>query len=102
MERRVRRWAIFGQRPSQTWLLVAGAVPFALIIAAPIAAIFLRVLPTGALQHALASPVVIESLRLSALTTITSLALALVLGTPLAYLLARTRFPGHSVLESLI
>jgi molybdate transport system permease protein len=47
-------------------------------------------------------PIVIEALRLSAITTFSTLILAVVLGTPIAYLLARHRFPGKAVLDSLI
>jgi molybdate transport system permease protein len=46
--------------------------------------------------------VVLEALRLSALTTLCSLALALLLGTPAAWLLARRSFRGQALLDSLI
>ena len=83
-------------------LLVLGAVLFGLLVAVPIAAIFARVLPSGLLFDALRRPVVLEALRLSALTTLLTLVLALVLGTPIAWLLARRRFPGRTLLDSLI
>ncbi len=83
-------------------LLVVGALLFSLIIALPIIAIFARVLPTGTLFSTFARPIVLEALRLSALTTLCTLGLTLVLGTPIAYLLARHRFPGKAVIDSLI
>ena len=79
-----------------------GAALFALLVALPIAAIFARVLPTGLLFDAIGRPVVLEALRLSALTTLLTLLLALALGTPIAWLLARRRFPGRTLLDSLI
>jgi len=45
---------------------------------------------------------VIASIRLSLVTAGTASAVALILGTPLAYLLARNDFPGKRVVESLI
>ena len=85
-----------------TALLLLGALLFALLIALPIAAIFTRVLPSGMVLDALRRPVVLEALRLSALTTLLTLLLALLLGTPIAWLLARRTFHGRTLLDSLI
>lgn len=54
--------------------------------------------PLGALQR----PVVVESLRLSFITSSIVLAITVVLGSPLALLLARTRFPGSVIVDTLI
>jgi molybdate transport system permease protein len=43
-----------------------------------------------------------QAIQLSLMTTLVALALALVGGTPLAFLLARRRFPGRAALETLI
>jgi molybdate transport system permease protein len=83
-------------------LLILGALLFTLIIGLPIVAIFARVLPTDALLTALTRPIVLEALRLSAFTTLCTLGLAIVLGTPTAYLLARRRFRGQAIVESMI
>ena len=83
-------------------LLILAVGLFALFVGLPIAAIFGRVLPGGLLPSALGRPVVLDALRLSGLTTLVTLALSLLLGTPIAYLLARRRFPGHAFLESLV
>ena len=83
-------------------LLLGGAALFALLIGLPIVAIFARTLPQGLIGEAIGRPVVWEALRLSGLTTLLTLALTLVLGTPIAYLLARREFPGRSLLDSLI
>jgi molybdate transport system permease protein len=90
------------RRTTGNLLLVLGALLFSLIIALPILAIFARVLPTGTLFSTLARPIVIEALRLSAFTTMCTMGLALVLGTPIAYLLARHRFPGKAIVDSMI
>jgi len=45
---------------------------------------------------------VLEALRLSLLTSALTLLLALGLGTPTAWLLARRRFPGRSLLDGLV
>src|SRR5207249_4026929 len=68
----------------------------------PIAAIFGRVLPSGTLLQSASKPVVVEALRLTGLTTGLTLGLTLLLGTPIAYLLARRSFPGRRLLDSLI
>jgi molybdate transport system permease protein len=83
-------------------LLLVGAGLLALLILAPVAAILGRVLSPGLLLTMIARPIVLEALRLTALTTLLTLLVALVLGTPTAWLLARWRFPGRVLLDSLI
>jgi molybdate transport system permease protein len=77
-------------------LLVAG------FLVLPLAAVFLKVLPQEGLWETLRRPLVTEALRLSVLTSLSSVFLALLLGTPVAYLLARRRFPGAALLDTLI
>src|SRR5438067_1986066 len=91
-----------GRPKTGTFLLALGAAFFTLLIAVPILAIFVRVLPRGAFWAAATRPVVLEALRLSFETTLLTLVLSVVLGTPLAYLLARYRFPGQTLVDSLI
>jgi molybdate transport system permease protein len=81
--------------------ILAGAM-FVAFVALPVIAIFTRVGSSGSLGDALQKPIVLEALRLSALTSVFALGLALLIGTPLAYLLARYRFPGHELLDSVI
>jgi molybdate transport system permease protein len=71
-------------------------------LAFPLLAIFLKVLPAEGAWATLHQPVVTEALWLSLVTSLCSLGLALVLGTPLAYLLARYRFPGTALVDTLI
>ncbi len=56
----------------------------------------------GALGSHLGSEGVIEAVRLSLLVSFGALALSLVLGVPLAWLLARVDFPGKSLVRSLV
>jgi molybdate transport system permease protein len=44
----------------------------------------------------------VQAIQLSLVTTLATLALTLAGGTPLALLLARRRFPGHALVETLI
>ncbi len=48
------------------------------------------------------NPVVLEALRVSLLTTGITLGLTVIFGTPVAYLLARYRFVGHTLLDTLL
>ena len=85
--------------------LSASALPAGLLIvflAAPLVGMVGRATTTGGLLSALGRPVVLESLRISLLTTTIVLGLTLALGSPLALLLARRRFPGILVVDSLI
>lgn len=85
---RAPRWGggrVAGRGP----LLVPAALGLLLLLL-PLLALLLRVDWPGFLGH-LSSPVVGPALRLSALTTTITLVLVLVLGTPLAWLLARAQ-----------
>jgi molybdate transport system permease protein len=68
----------------------------------PLAAIFLKVESQEHLWATLRQPLVSEALRLSVVTSLSSLGVAVVLGTPLAYLLARRQFRGAAVVDTLI
>lgn len=68
----------------------------------PVAAVFLKVLPQEGIWETVRRPIVTEALRLSAVTSLSSLLLAVLFGTPVAYLLARYRFRGAALLDTLI
>ncbi len=82
--------------------LTALAAPLVLFLAAPIVVLIVRALLGGRLAAALGSPVVLDALVLSLVTTAVSLALTLAFGAPLAYLLARRSFRGASIVETVI
>jgi molybdate transport system permease protein len=73
-----------------------------LFLVGPLVALALRTLPSGRWLEALGSPVVRQALGLSVATTLVSLLLVVTLGTPVAYLLARHRFPGRRLLDTII
>lgn len=86
------------------------APPVALLVPAVLAAAFLLLplvalvvrAPWGSLPTHLASPEVREALRLSLLCALLATGCCLLLGVPLAWVLARTRFPGQRLLRALV
>ncbi|MFG2642062.1 ABC transporter permease [Streptomyces sp. NPDC048370] len=74
------------------------AVAFLLL---PLLGILVRT-PWGELGDHLGSPGTVEALRLSLVVSFWSLGLSLVLGVPLAWLLARVSFPGKAIVRSLV
>ncbi len=81
-------------------VFVAGL--FALFLALPILTLVVRSVLNGSLRIALASPDVLQALWLSLVTTAVSLALAVVLGLPLAIVLARRSFRGKGLIEAIV
>jgi molybdate transport system permease protein len=77
------------------------SLPMLLFLALPLAALLLRATPAGILAN-LGQAEVLQAIALSARTTLASTALIVVLGTPLAYVLARRRFPGRRALDTLV
>ena len=73
-----------------------------LLLGFPLFALVWRTLEAGALGPALRNPAVRDAMWLSLTTSSAALGLALALGTPLAYALARWRFPGRGVLDALV
>ena len=67
----------------------------------PLLALLLRV-PLDSLFTYLQDPLVTTALQLSAVSSLCTLALIVLFGTPLAYLLGRSTFRGKRVLETLV
>jgi len=82
--------------------LVALAVLFSLFLALPVAALVVRSILGGALADAVASETVQTALTLSLATTAVSLVLTVIVGLPLAFLLARRRFRGKWLVEAIV
>ena len=87
-------------------LLLAAALALAATVALvflvlPVAALFLHTTP-GRLAGQLSSPVVTDAFVVSIETSLIAQALILLVGTPVAYLLATRRFPGRSVAVTLV
>jgi molybdate transport system permease protein len=70
-------------------------------LAMPFVALLLRVAPAQLLSR-LGSPIVLEALRLSLVTSVSATAMVVLLGVPTAYLLATREFPGKRIIEVLI
>ncbi|BDE07379.1 molybdenum ABC transporter permease [Vulcanimicrobium alpinum] len=81
--------------------VATAAALFALFIAAPIAMLYLHLSPAS-FAAALASGAAQNALRISLVTTACSLALTLLFGTPLAYVLARGTFRGRTAIDALV
>ena len=83
-------------------LFLVPTVIFAVFVALPLLALIARAVMTGDLFLQLTQPIVLSALRLSALTSVASLLVIVLVGTPTAYLLARSAFPGKRFLDVLI
>jgi molybdate transport system permease protein len=84
-----------------TAALAAACALVLLLLALPLAALFLRVSP-GHLFAQLGNGVAVDALLVSLKTSAIAHALVLAAGTPAAYLLATRRFAGRSLLVTLI
>lgn len=78
------------------------ALAAALVLGLPVLALVGRAVFSGSLAMAAGLPVVADALTLSLLTTGASLALTVVLGLPLAFVLARRHIRGAALIETVI
>ena len=86
--------------PSGRVLFLGAALVLVLFLTLPLLAIILRVLPFK--SSAWQDPATTAALELSLLTASLSAALSVLIGTPIAYLLARENFRGKTILDTLI
>ena len=82
-------------------MLAALAGLGSLIFLLPLAGLFQRT-PWRDLPDLLSSDVVSDALRLSLLTSLAAVVVSVVLGVPLAWVLARVEFPGRSLLRAVV
>jgi molybdate transport system permease protein len=82
--------------------VVALAVLAGLFLGLPVVTLVVRSVIDGSLATALGTKVVIDALWLSLVTTLVSLVVTVVFGTPLAFVLARRRFRGIGLIEALV
>lgn len=80
------------------WLAAIVALTFLVV---PIVALFQRNSP-GDLWDLLQSDVVTDALRVTAKTNLIAFGITLLVGTPAAYLLATRRFPGRSIVLTIV
>ena len=72
-----------------------------LYLALPVAALFFRTTPDLFLSS-LSDPLVVSALWLSLTTSVISLAIVILVGTPFAYVHARSSYPGKVIVDTLI
>ena len=84
--------------PTALWVPAAFAIAFLVL---PLVGLLVRA-PWSDLSGHLGDPRVREALRLSVICSFGSLGIAIVLGVPLAWLLARRDFPGRSLVRALV
>ncbi|MCC5578415.1 MULTISPECIES: ABC transporter permease [Microtetraspora] len=92
------RGAVTGRLP---WALVVPGVLGLAFLVLPFAGLLIRA-PWSTLFQRLAEPQVLEALRLSLVTATVATLVCLLLGVPLAWLLARVSFPGRRLVRALI
>ena len=92
------RSAALGRPP--TGLVAAGVVAGVLLVL-PLVTLVLAT-PWSDFTEQLGSPAVADALRITALASSVTVAACLVLGTPLAWLLARVSFPGRSLVRAAV
>lgn len=83
------------------WFLIAPALIGLVFLVLPVAGLVIRA-PWSTLGTRLLQPQVGAALRLSMVTATLATALCLLLGTPLAWLLARVDFPGRRLVRALV
>jgi molybdate transport system permease protein len=92
-------------RPAGSWGergVLALATLFAVFLGLPVLAVLARALAGGLLAAVAGSEVVLAALALSLATTAVSLLITVVFGLPLAVVLARRRFRGKWLVETLV
>lgn len=83
------------------WVLVVPAVLGLAFLVLPLAGLLIRAPWSTLLEH-LSRPSVLEALRLSLVTATVATVVCLLLGVPLAWLLARATFPGRRIVRALV
>ena len=81
-------------------LIIPAALGLA-FLALPLVSLLLRA-PWSTLPQRLAEPQVFDALKLSLFTATAATAVCMVLGVPLAWLLARVEFPGRRLIRALV
>ena len=91
-------------RSGAGWWAIGGLplALFLLFVGLPLGFLVARGLAQDDFFGYLTRPQVLQAVRLSFTTSTISLVIMVVVGTPLAYFLARHRFPGHRVVDTLI
>ena len=89
------------RRTRLSWSTVPAGV-LLIFLALPLVGLLTRAAVNGGVWQALGRPIALEALRLSLITTVIVLLVAILVGSPLALVLARRRFVGIGLLDSLV
>lgn len=81
---------------------ICSAAALVLFLSVPLVAMFWRLVRDGRGVTPEAVATLREAMTLSLLTTAAAMAIVLITGIPLAYILARRRFPGSRVIDTLV
>lgn len=101
------RWPRYSVHPLGTtnsqfeWRFVLPSLLLVILLGLPLVALILRAADREFFTYAL-SDTALAALRLSLTTSLVSVAVSLLIGTPLAYILAYWEFKGRALLELLI
>ncbi|MFE9244025.1 ABC transporter permease [Nocardiopsis sp. NPDC006938] len=89
------------RRGRAPWILVVPAVAGVLFLVLPFAGLLVRA-PWATMGERVTDPAVLSALWLSLSTATVATVVSLLLGVPLAWLLARTEFPGRRFVRALV
>ncbi|MFV2196621.1 ABC transporter permease [Nocardiopsis sp. LOL_012] len=95
------RRGLSARRGRPPWILLVPALAGIAFLVLPLAGLLLRA-PWTTMGARLTEPEVLSALWLSLSTATAATAVSLLLGVPLAWLLARTEFPGRRLLRALV
>ncbi len=91
--------APIGSRLRNLWLALS--LPLFIFLLLPLVALLLRISPTQLIIN-LNQPFILEAVAISLATTFTSTLVIILLGTPVAYLLARRQMPFRRLIDTLL
>jgi len=98
----VRKWPVFSVDRAASVTIAFLGLAFAVFFIVPFAGLVNRAIDEPRTWDLLNTSEVRQALTLSLWTSTVTVAITLVAGTPVAYLLARSRFPGMSVVDAFI
>jgi molybdate transport system permease protein len=82
-------------------ILAIIVLTYILFVALPLAAVFLRINPSQ-VNSQLQNPLIVKAIELSLFTSAVATLIAFVLTVPTAYFLATRKFPGKSIIDTVI